>query len=69
MKLVTVTYLSQVYEFDSLDQAMTWAKELGEFVKIEYNGMEVVGKFGVDGIANGKLSSGESYTWKKRRRQ
>lgn len=69
MKPVTVTYLSQVYEFESLDQAMTWAKELGEFVKIECNGMEVVGKFGVDGIANGKLSSGESYTWKKRRRQ
>ena len=26
-----------------------------------------VGKMGVDSVADGKLPSGESYTWKKRR--
>lgn len=68
MNSVKVKYQSEIYEFESLDQAMVFAKKLGEFVRIEYNGMEVVGKFGVDGMANGKLSSGEPYTWKKRRK-
>ena len=69
MNFVKVKYLAEIYEFETLDQAMIWAKELGEFVRIEFNGMELVGKFGVDGITNGKLSNGESYTWKKRRKQ
>lgn len=47
---------------------MAWAKELGEFVTIQFNGSEVVGKFGVDGISDGKFPNGEAYTWKKRRR-
>ena len=47
---------------------MAWAKELGEFVTIQFNGSEVVGKFGADGILDGKFSNGEAYTWKKRRR-
>ena len=48
---------------------MAWAKELGEFVTIQFNGTEVVGKFGADGILDGKFPNGEIYTWKKRRRQ
>jgi hypothetical protein len=48
---------------------MAWAKELGEFVTIQFNGSEVVGKFGSDGIIDGKLPNGEAYKWKKRRRQ
>jgi len=47
---------------------MTWAKELGEFVTIQFNDLEIAGKFGADGISGGKLSSGEPYTWKKRQR-
>ena len=69
MNTVKVKYQAGIYEFENLDQAMIWAKELGEFVRIEFNGMELVGKFGVDGISNGKLSNGDSYTWKKRRKQ
>jgi len=47
---------------------MAWAKELGEFVTIQFNGLEIAGKFGANGVTDGKLSSGEAYTWKKRRR-
>lgn len=46
---------------------MEWAKQLGEFVIIKFNGLEIAGKFGVDGITSGKFSNGEAYTWKKRR--
>ena len=69
MNSVKVKYQAEIYEFETLEEAMIWAKELGEFVRIEFNGMELVGKFGVDGISNGKLSNGDLYTWKKRRMQ
>ena len=52
-----------------MEAAMAWAKELGEFVRIEFDGMEVVGKFGADGILDGKFPNGETYTWRKRRRR
>ena len=67
--MITVKHRSGITEFETLDQAMAWAKELGEYVQIEFNGMEVVGKFGADGVLNDKLPSGEAYTWRKRRRQ
>lgn len=67
--VVTVKHESDIYEFETLDQAMAWAKELGEFVTIQFNGTEVVGKFGADGISDGRFPNGELYTWKKRRRQ
>ena len=67
--MITVKHNSEIHEFETLDQAMAWAKELGEFVRIEFGGMEVVGKFGADGISDGKFANGESYTWKKRRRR
>lgn len=66
--MITVKHNSEFHEFETLDQAMAWAKELGEFVTIQFNGSEVVGKFGVDGISDGKFPNGEAYTWKKRRR-
>jgi hypothetical protein len=47
---------------------MAWAKELGEFVTIQFDDMEVAGQFGADGIIDGKLPNGEAYKWKKRRR-
>jgi hypothetical protein len=46
---------------------MAWAKELDEFVTIQFDDMEVAGKFGADGIIDGKLPNGEAYKWKKRR--
>jgi hypothetical protein len=67
--LITVKHDTEIHEFETLDQAMAWAKELGEFVTIQFNGVEVVGKFGADGIVDGKFPDGEHYTWKKRRRQ
>ncbi len=67
--MIAVEHNSNTYEFETLDQAMTWAKELGEFVRIKFGGMEVAGKFGADGISDGKFPNGEAYTWKKRRRR
>ena len=66
--MITVKHNTETHEFDTLEQAMTWAKELGEFVTIQFNGSEVVGKFGADGILGGKLPDGQVYRWKKRRR-
>ncbi len=66
--MIKVKHTLKVYEFETLDEAMAWAKKLGEFVTIQFNGTEVVGMFGADGISDGKLSNGEAYTWKKRRK-
>lgn len=66
--MITIEYDSKTYEFKTLDEAMAWAKELGEFVTIQFDDMEVAGKFGADGIIDGKFPNGEAYTWKKRRR-
>ena len=67
--MITVKHNTKLLEFETLDQAMTWAKELGEFVTIQINGTEIMGKFGADGVLDGKLPNGELYTWKKRRRK
>ena len=66
--MITIEHNSNIHEFKTLDEAMQWAKELGEFVTIKFNGLEIAGKFGVDGVTSGKLSNGELYTWKKRRK-
>jgi hypothetical protein len=68
LKVITIELHSQTYEFKTLDEAMEWAKQLGEFVTIKFNDLEIAGKFGVDGITSGKFSNGEPYTWKKRRK-
>lgn len=52
-------------EFETLALAMDWAKELGEFVTIKVNGMELVGKFGVDSIEDGVCPDGVKYDWNK----
>ena len=67
--MITVKHNLETHEFQTLDQAMAWAKELGEFVTIQFDDMEVMGKFGADGIIDGKLPNGEVYKWKKRRRR
>ena len=65
--MIEVKSKTKTQEFETLALAMAWAKELGEFVTIKINGMELVGKFGADGIVNGKCPDGVDYTWKKRR--
>ena len=67
-QVITIEHHSKTYEFKTLDEAMEWAKQLGEFVTIKFNGLEIAGKFGVDSITNSKFPNGELYTWKKRRR-
>ena len=67
--MITIEYDSKTYDFKTLDEAMAWAKELGEFVTIKFNDLEIAGKFGADGITSGKFPNGELYTWKKRRGQ
>ncbi len=65
--MIEVKSKEDLKEFETLALAMVWAKELGEFVTIKINGMELVGKFGADSIVNGKCPDGVDYTWKKRR--
>jgi hypothetical protein len=54
-------------EFDTLAQAIEFAKSVKEFVVIAGEGIEIVGHFGVDSVKNGVCPSGVDYTWKKRR--
>jgi hypothetical protein len=52
-------------EFDNLTPAMDWAKTLAVFVTIKSNQYEIVGKFGVDSIEDGKCPDGVVYDWNK----
>lgn len=52
-------------EFDTLDLAMTYAKTLDKFVTIKGDSFEVVGRFGVDSVKNGKCPDGVAYDWNK----
>lgn len=65
--MIEVLSKAESKEFETLALAMDWAKELGEFVTIRVNGMELVGKFGADSVVDGKCPDGVDYTWKKRR--
>jgi hypothetical protein len=65
--LIEVIYDNVSHKFEDLDQAMAWAKELGKFVTIRVNGMELVGMFGADSIVDGMCPDGIEYSWKKRR--
>ena len=47
---------------------MAFAKELGEFVTIQFDGKVVVGVFGATGVTDGKCPDGMAYSWKKRRK-
>ena len=47
---------------------MAFAKELGEFVTIQFDGKEVVGVFGATGVTYGKCPDGMDYFWKKRQK-
>jgi hypothetical protein len=52
-------------EFENLNLAMDWAKTLDQFVKIQGGEFEVVGKFGVDSVKDGKCPDGVVYDWNK----
>ena len=52
-------------EFATLDLAMAHANCLNEFVSITGNGFEIVGRFGVDSVQDGKTPDGVAYTWNK----
>lgn len=52
-------------EFDNLGPAMDWAKALAVFVTIAGSDFELVGKFGVDSIVDGKCPDGVAYDWNK----
>jgi hypothetical protein len=56
-------------EFEGLTPAMDWAKTLDKFVTITGGEFEIVGKFGVDSVVDGKCPDGVDYTWMKRRSQ
>jgi len=67
--MYNVTSKTQQQDFESLDQAMAYARALGEFVTITGNGMEIVGVFGADSIEHGRCPDGVAYDWMKRRTQ
>jgi hypothetical protein len=52
-------------QFDTLDDALVYAKELGTFVTIKGKDIEVCGKFGVDSVKNGLCPDGIAYDWNK----
>ena len=66
--MIIVRHKEDTHEFETLAQAIAFATELGEFVKIEFDGKELVGVFGAAGITNGKCPDGVEYTWMKRRK-
>jgi hypothetical protein len=55
----------RVIEFDSLDHAMAYAKLTNKFVTIKGPDFEIVGKFGVDSVVDGKCPDGVVYDWNK----
>ena len=52
-------------EFSGLTLAMDYAKTLDKFVTIKGDEFEVVGKFGVDSVKDGKCPDGVAYDWNK----
>jgi hypothetical protein len=60
-----VTYGDITETFDTLDLAMNYAKTLDKFVTISGDSFEVVGRFGVDSIKDGKCPDGVAYDWNK----
>lgn len=55
----------ELYSARTLDEAMVFAKGYGYFVTIKGSDFEVVGKFGVDTVSDGKCPDGIAYDWNK----
>ncbi len=60
-----VIYNNIEQEFPTLDLAMKHAKVLNTFVTIRSESFELVGKFGVDSVVDGKTPDGIVYDWNK----
>jgi hypothetical protein len=58
-------YKIQEQQFETLDQAMAYAKTVDAFVVIQGTDFEVCGRFGVDAIQNGRCPDGVVYDWNK----
>ena len=56
---------NELERFITLNEAMAFAKSTGIFVTIKGPDFEVVGRFGVDTVENGKCPDGVAYDWNK----
>jgi len=52
----------------TLNDALEFAKAYGKFVTITNGVTEIVGKFGVDSVKDGKCPDGTKYDWSKNSR-
>jgi hypothetical protein len=57
--------VDQEQDFDNLETAMAFAKELNKFVTIQGPDFEICGMFGVDTIKDGLCPDGVEYDWNK----
>ena len=55
----------ELERFITLNEAMAYAKAIGVFVTIRGPDLEVVGRFGVDSVVDGKCPDGVAYDWNK----
>jgi hypothetical protein len=54
-----------LFECDTLDEAMSFAKLVSVFVTIKGLDFEACGMFGVDSVKDGKCPDGVDYDWNK----
>jgi hypothetical protein len=55
----------ETFKVLTLAEAMNVAKSMDEFVRIVGKDFEVVGRFGVDSVVDGKCPDGVAYDWNK----
>ena len=55
----------ETFKVLTLAEAMNVAKSMDEFVTIKGLDFEVVGRFGVDSVIDGKCPDGVAYDWNK----
>ena len=67
VKYIKDVYNNDVVDFDTIDEAMSYAKKLGVTVEISTPDYQIVGKFGADEIKDGMTPDGHEYGWTKRR--
>lgn len=60
-----VSFEEIIVEFESLTEALAYAKTVEHFVVIKGDNFEVVGRFGVDSIKDGLCPDGVAYDWNK----
>lgn len=65
--MIKVVCEEKEIEVIDLVEAMKLAKSLDRFVNIIGDNFEIVGKFGVDAVTDGRCPDGIDYSWRKRR--